>query len=68
MFIKHKASRRGWTLVEMMIAVTVFSIGAAALGSTFLFSLRSMAALSNYTALDRMNHHAMDQITQEIRQ
>jgi prepilin-type N-terminal cleavage/methylation domain-containing protein len=68
MFTNRRARKRGWTLVEMMIAVAVFSIGAAALGSTFLFSLRSMAALSNYTALDRMNQQAMDQITQEIRQ
>lgn len=52
----------------MMVAIAVFSIGAAALGSTFLFSIRSMAALANYTALDRMNQQAMDQITQEIRQ
>jgi hypothetical protein len=52
----------------MMVAIAVFSIGAAALGSTFLFSIRSMAALSNYTALDRMNQQAMDLVTREIRQ
>jgi prepilin-type N-terminal cleavage/methylation domain-containing protein len=68
MYIKPQTRKRGWTLLETMVAVAVFSIGAAALGSTFLFSLRSMAALSNYTALDRMNQQAMDQITQEIRQ
>ena len=68
MFIKHRARKRGWTLIEMMVAVAVFSIGAAALGSTFLFSIRSMAAMSNYTALDRMNQQAMDRMTQEIRQ
>lgn len=58
----------GYTLIELMVAVAVFSIGAAALGSTFLFSIRSMAALSNYTALDHMNQQAMDQITREIRE
>ncbi len=68
MSIKPQLASRGWTLIEMMIAIAVFSIGAAALGSTFLFSIRSMAALSNYTALDRMNQQAMDQLTREIRQ
>lgn len=68
MFIKSRVQNRGWTLIEMMVAVAVFSIGAAALGSTFLFSIRSMAAMSNYTALDRMNQQAMDRMTQEIRQ
>jgi prepilin-type N-terminal cleavage/methylation domain-containing protein len=68
MFIKPSAGRRGWTLIEIMVAMAVFSIGAAALGSTFLFSIRSMAALSNYTALDNMNQQAMDSMTKEIRQ
>jgi hypothetical protein len=52
----------------MMVAIGVFSIGAAALMSLFLYSIRSMAALSNYTALDRMNQQAMDLLTREIRQ
>ncbi len=68
MYIDSSHRRSGWTLIEMMVAVAVFSIGAAALGSTFLFSIRSMAALSNYTALDKMNQQAMDAITREIRQ
>lgn len=68
MFIKFSSRRRGWTLLETMVATAVFSIGAAALGSTFLFSIRSMAALSNYTALDKMNQQAMDSMTKEIRQ
>ena len=68
MSIKPRTSQAGWTLMEMMIAVAVFTIGTAALMSTFTFSLQSMAALSNYTALDRMNQQAMDKMTREIRQ
>lgn len=68
MFINSQSGKRGWTLIEMMVAVAIFSVGAAALGSTFLFSIRSMAALSNYTALDRMNQQAMDRMTKEVRQ
>ena len=68
MYIRSKNGRRGWTLMEMMVAAAIFSVTAAAVGGTFLYSIRSMAALSNYTALDRMNQYAMDRITKEVRQ
>ncbi len=59
---------RAWTLVEMMVAVGVFSIAAAALASIFLFSLRGFASMANYAVLDQYNRQAMDQVTKEIRQ
>jgi prepilin-type N-terminal cleavage/methylation domain-containing protein len=69
MFIKRvRAGRRGWTLVEMMVAVGVFSVSSLALGSMFIFSVRSFAAMANYAILDKANRQAMDQITAEIRQ
>lgn len=58
---------RAWTLVEMMVALAVFSISAIALASLFLFSMRSFAAVANYAALDQQNRVAMDKITREIR-
>jgi type II secretory pathway pseudopilin PulG len=61
---KHAA----WTLVEMMVAVGVFSIAGIALATIFVFSIRSFAALTNYAALDKQNRYAMDYITREIRQ
>jgi prepilin-type N-terminal cleavage/methylation domain-containing protein len=69
MFIKHAHTPvRAWTLVEMMVAVAVFSIAALALASIFLFSVRSYAAMANYAVLDQYNRQAMDQLTYEIRQ
>lgn len=67
MFIKRNTKPAGWTLVEMMIAVAIFSIAGAAVGSAYIFSLRSFQALSNYSVLDQQNREAVDQLTREIR-
>jgi len=61
-------TRRGHTLIEMIVAVGVFSITGLALASVYLFALRSFAAMGNYAALDEANRHAMDELTREIRQ
>src|ERR1700694_4045986 len=58
----------GWTLVEMMIAVSVFSISGLALSTIFMFCIRSYAAMTNYATLDQYNRHAMDTVTAELRQ
>src|SRR4051794_14063579 len=71
MFINFKrllGRNRAFTLVEMMVATGVFSIAGLALATIFLFSIRSFAALNNYSTLDRANRQAMDQLTREIRQ
>jgi prepilin-type N-terminal cleavage/methylation domain-containing protein len=63
-----RASLRAWTLVEMMVALAIFSLGMAALCSFYLFSIRSLASMANYASLDAENREAMDRLTQEIRQ
>jgi len=69
MFIKVGAkARRGWSLVEMMVGIGVFSVVGAALASVSLFSMRSLAAMSNYALLNRENRVAMDLMSREIRQ
>jgi type II secretory pathway component PulJ len=71
MFIKFNPfakRRRAYTLVEMMVSTGVFSIAGLALMTIFTFSLKSFAALCNYSALDRANRQAMDLLTREIRQ
>jgi type II secretory pathway component PulJ len=69
MFIKFSQNpRKGWTLVEMMVATGVFSISGLALATIFLFCIRSFAAMTNYATLDKCNRHAMDIVTAEIRQ
>lgn len=69
MYIKHqRRGGGGWTLLEMMIAVGLFSIASAAMGSAYVFSLRSFQALSNYSILDQQNREVIDLITREVRQ
>jgi len=71
MFIKLPFKRRtklGWTLVEMMVATGIFSLSSLALATIFIFSIRSFAAMTNYSILDRENRYAMDTLTREIRQ
>ena len=69
MFIKPAIpATRAYTVVEIMVAVAVFSISALALATIFLFSIRSYAAMANYSVLDQKNRQAMDQLTFEIRQ
>jgi type II secretory pathway component PulJ len=65
-----KLSRQfaAWTLVEMMVSVAVFSIAGLALSTIFVFSIRSFAALTNYSMLDKENRTAMDKMTREIRE
>jgi prepilin-type N-terminal cleavage/methylation domain-containing protein len=65
--ISRKGSR-GWTLVEMMVAVGIFSIAGAALMTIYIYSLKSFASLANYSLLDQENRHAMDLLTKELRQ
>ena len=59
---------RAFTLIEMIVAMAVFSVSAVALASVFIFSIKSFAAMANYTALDQDNRSAMDLLTTEIRQ
>lgn len=69
MFIKSSRSTiRAWTLPEMLLGVVIFALSGMALSSIYIFSLRSFAALTNYSSLDRENRTAMDILTREIRQ
>src|SRR5438552_1060371 len=69
MFISPaQKSRRAWSLLEMMVAMAIFTVVGLAMMSLYLFSSRSLASLANYAALDISNRQAMDQLTYEIRQ
>jgi hypothetical protein len=61
-------TRRGWTLVEMMVAVGIFSLSGLCLMGLYIFSIKSMGSMYSYALLDANNRKAMDQITREIRQ
>jgi prepilin-type N-terminal cleavage/methylation domain-containing protein len=63
-----KRSRSGWTLVEMMVAMAIFTLAGLAISSFYIFGARSFAAMSNYAILDKSNREALDLLTREIRQ
>lgn len=62
---KHK---RAYTLVEMMVAFSLFGIVATLLCSVYGFSTRAFISLANYAELDKVNRTALDTLTKEIRQ
>src|SRR5262245_43485388 len=68
MFIKAHKKGAAFTLVEMMVSLAVFSIVGMALMTIYVYSIRSFAALTNYSMLDKENRLAMDKMTFEIRQ
>jgi Tfp pilus assembly protein PilW len=69
MFIKVAPhARRAWTLVELMVAVGIFSLVGLALMGTYIFGVKTMASMYSYAVLDQYNRQAMDQLTREIRQ
>jgi prepilin-type N-terminal cleavage/methylation domain-containing protein len=69
MYINRTARTRvGWTLVEMMVALALFSIASAGLATLYTFTSRSFAALGDYAQLSKANRQAMDILTREIRQ
>ena len=61
-------AKQGWTLVEMMVAVSLFTLGSASLMGLYVFSVKTMASMVAYCELDQRNRLAMDHLSREIRQ
>jgi len=60
--------KRGFTLVEMMVAAGLFGVMTATVCTLYLVCTRSFSSLANYAELDKINRVAMDTLTKEIRQ
>lgn len=60
--------QRGFTLVEMMMAVMISSVVLGALAQFSFFSGRSLVAMINYTELDFWSNRALKLMSKEIRQ
>ena len=58
---------RGFTLVEMMVAVAVGCLLLAALATLYVFSMRSFGAMANYSDLNQRSRYASDIISRDIR-
>jgi Tfp pilus assembly protein PilW len=64
---RRQNSRRGTTLLELMIAAGIGSLVLMAMASLSYFSARSFVAMGNYSDLDRASRAALDQMTRDIR-
>src|SRR3954469_22801441 len=63
----HKRSCRGFTLLELMVAVGIGALVLGAAVSVYVFSMRSFAAMANYSDLNNKSRYASDLISRDIR-
>ena len=56
------------TLLEMLMAVSIGGLVLAAISFLFLNTLRSFAAIGNYTDLDNASRNALDVLSRDVRQ
>lgn len=56
------------TLVEVMVSTVLGTLILAGAGSLMVYNVRSLAALTNYTDLDRFSRNAVDRISRDVRQ
>ena len=63
-----RRQKRGFSLVEMLVAVAIGSIVLGTLGALAFYTGRSFAAMANYVDLDAYSRNALDQMSKEIRQ
>jgi prepilin-type N-terminal cleavage/methylation domain-containing protein len=62
----HRA-HRGFTLVEMIVAVAIGCLLLAALATLYMFSMRSFGAMANYSDLNNKSRYASDIVSRDIR-
>ncbi len=68
MFIKLRDTKRGFTFIETLISMALFSIAIAVTMGVFLFSSKTFAVLANFAQLDSINRMALDKMTRDIRE
>jgi len=59
--------QRGFTLVEVMVAMGIGMVTLAAVAATTVFCLRSFAGIYNYSDLNASSRLALDTMSREIR-
>jgi len=57
----------GFTLIEMLVGVSLGLLILAGVGSVYIFSAKSFISMSNYSDLSSKNRHASDIVSRDIR-
>lgn len=65
--LHRSAATRGFTLVELMVAVGVSALVLTGVAAVFVSSNFSFAAVGNYVSMDRSSENALDQMSRDIR-
>ena len=65
--MKKFSNRRGFTLVEMLVAITIFSIIVSIASGVFIRSLRAQRLIVNLMAINDNASQAVEQMAREIR-
>jgi type II secretory pathway component PulJ len=65
---RNNARRRGFTLVESVVAGGISVIVSAGLMGFFLLTAQSFSAIGNYATLDAKDRNALDTMSRDIRQ
>lgn len=63
-----RSSSLAFTLLEMVVAVALSTLVAAAVATLTMYTARNFVAVGNYADLDRVGRHAVDVMTADIRQ
>jgi prepilin-type N-terminal cleavage/methylation domain-containing protein len=63
---RHR-SQAGFTLMEIMVAVTIGSMMLTGIAGTYIFSLKGFVALSNYTQIHAAGRRGLDRFARDIR-
>lgn len=58
----------GFTLVEILITVSIILVGLAMVFSTAIFAGRAFAGMGNYIQFNRQSREAMNKMSRDIRQ
>ena len=62
------SGKAGFTLVEFLVTVAVASVVLGQTCTLWLFSSRALAAQMSYAGMDQRSMHALDTLSQDIRQ
>ena len=64
---ENRPTSKGWTLMEMLVSVTLGSLVFTVIGYLTIFTANSFSAMGNYADLDRASRNTLDVMSREIR-